>query len=523
MSSLAGEVPIERYPLVCPKAMPFSTNGTIISSESFKRLGEVTKPIEANEPDPLKERMEKLKSQSQMLQMGWSDNKKDLMKRLTEHFLNNTQKDQDLQEIELRKKMAESRPKKRQGLPKSLTGNSERIIEIQKGLLFSEVLAQRKEHEEIAKNYKLMCQEREERELLKRLEHQETIERGFQHRENQRKAFYKSVENFQKNQAEAKAQEEKEAKLNFDTRRSKFVQGVAEDAMAKAFVDLTAEKNKLQSWNEYYKKSMDERAKHRSYMADLEHGLLTISNNQTSVRHHRDDMEKERQLKKVLNNATKQKRAGTWLKENVFDQVVDNEDENIEKDKLKEEIRFLREEEQVKEKKTKMVKGLLKFHEDDQRVKQQRLKQTQLEKEQERDKLERNFHDYINRIGLKIAEHQTQNELYTNFWKKQIDELGESRRTKLQADKDFQRAVKLGEAVDEDEVERYTEQVLSAQQSRGRETYPVRKSRAGLSLGYGAPLVASDNFDNKIFCKTKDIFYRVEDSRNRMSINWDPR
>ena len=118
-----GEVPIERYPLVCPPSIGYDRNATFMSKNEFQRLAAITKPI-CPEPDPQKERLERLRGQSQLLQMGWPDNKKDVVKRLAEKFLTNTNLDKDLKEIEVRQKIADCKPKKRQGFAKSLTGNN---------------------------------------------------------------------------------------------------------------------------------------------------------------------------------------------------------------------------------------------------------------------------------------------------------------------------------------------------------------------------------------------------------------
>ena len=71
-------------------------------------------------------------------------------------------------------------------------------------------------------------------------------------------------------------------------------------------------------------------------------------------------------------------------------------------------------------------------------------------------------------------------------------------------------------------MERYTERLLSTQQSLGRETYPIKKCKSNLAFGKGPALVAADNFDNKIYAATKDQFYQTSESRNRLSINWNP-
>ena len=77
-------------------------------------------------------------------------------------------------------------------------------------------------------------------------------------------------------------------------------------------------------------------------------------------------------------------------------------------------------------------------------------------------------------------------------------------------------------------MERYTEQLLSTQQSLGRDTYSIRKCKSNLALGKGPALVAAENvylndhMDNRIQAVTKDQFYQPIDSRNRLSINWYP-
>ena len=70
----------------------------------------------------------------------------------------------NVQDIMIKKNI----PKRHQGPPKLLTGNNEREIEVRSGFIMSEILAQRKEHEEIAKAYKARCQQREMEEHYKR-------------------------------------------------------------------------------------------------------------------------------------------------------------------------------------------------------------------------------------------------------------------------------------------------------------------------------------------------------------------
>ena len=56
------------------------------------RLMEIIKPVTEENPDPYKQRLDRLREKSKELQMGWCDNKKDLVKQLAEKFLTNTTK-----------------------------------------------------------------------------------------------------------------------------------------------------------------------------------------------------------------------------------------------------------------------------------------------------------------------------------------------------------------------------------------------------------------------------------------------
>ena len=120
---LSGELPSQRYPLVCPASIPYNKNASFMNQMDFGRLKSICQPMGA-EPDPAKERLQRLKEKSQMLQMGWPDNNKDVVKRLAEKFLTTTNEYKDLKEMEEREVIAKAKPKPRQGYPKSLTGRS---------------------------------------------------------------------------------------------------------------------------------------------------------------------------------------------------------------------------------------------------------------------------------------------------------------------------------------------------------------------------------------------------------------
>ena len=56
-SRIGGQVPNDKYPLVCHPARPFQKVDTAITTQDFQRLQEIVKPIGVEEPDPYKERL----------------------------------------------------------------------------------------------------------------------------------------------------------------------------------------------------------------------------------------------------------------------------------------------------------------------------------------------------------------------------------------------------------------------------------------------------------------------------------
>lgn len=167
-SRIGGELPKDKYPLICGQAIAFNKNESVMGTRDFQRLSQIVRPIKDEDPDPYQQRLDRLREESRQLQMGWCDNKKDVVKQLAEKFLMNTQKDKDIQEMALREQIAKNKPKQQQSWPLTVTGNNERLIALQKGLLLTEVTSQRKENEQIAKDYKELCQQREIDEHYKR-------------------------------------------------------------------------------------------------------------------------------------------------------------------------------------------------------------------------------------------------------------------------------------------------------------------------------------------------------------------
>lgn len=160
-SRIGGQLPKEKYPLICGPAIAFNKNESVMGTKDFQRLAQIVRPITNEDPDPYQQRLERLREESKQLQMGWCDSKKDVVKQLAEKFLMNTQKDKDIQEMAQREQIAKQKPKQKQSWPLTVTGNNERLIALEKGLLLTEVTSQRKENERIAKDYRALCQQRE--------------------------------------------------------------------------------------------------------------------------------------------------------------------------------------------------------------------------------------------------------------------------------------------------------------------------------------------------------------------------
>ena len=112
--------------------------------------------------------------------------------------------------------------------------------------------------------------------------------------------------------------------------------------------------------------------------------------------------------------------------------------------------------------------------------------------------------------------------LFFRFWDDQCGELNKDRKNFKQDHADYENAIKFREDQDEDVFEKYAEDLIFKEQSMLRDTYPMRKAKVQMNLGKGAVIQALDNFDNKIYTQMRDIHYKPVDSRNRLSINWNP-
>ena len=88
--------------------------------------------------------------------------------------------------------------------------------------------------------------------------------------------------------------------------------------------------------------------------------------------------------------------------------------------------------------------------------------------------------------------------------------------------KKYQEDTKTKIAIEDDQLEDYAEKLVSTQFNKGYKVRPIIKAKQTLGLeARGCPvLIASDASKIRIQPQPKDIFYRPEDSRERLSINW---
>ena len=77
-------------------------------------------------------------------------------------------------------------------------------------------------------------------------------------------------------------------------------------------------------------------------------------------------------------------------------------------------------------------------------------------------------------------------------------------------------------AIEADELEEYAERLVATQMKRRHNVYPIQKAKEKLGFeSQGRPvLLASDASKIRIHPQTKDMFYKPEHSRDRLSINW---
>ena len=344
----------------------------------------------------------------------------------------------------------------------------------------------------------------------------------FLFREQRRKQYLKNIESFQHFQAEKKKTDTKEAKLKSDTERRTFVNGLHDDAQAKGYQELLKESKIRKDHGQDLIKMITEKNESKDKYDKVENDLLDLADAQAEGHHKAKIDEKIAKHERILRIGARQHHAAKLYKENVLDKIVDKEDDNIEDFLAKEDNLYWNAMKKHKDKKVDLAKSLNHFHNEDQKIKNQRREVAKTEIVLERENDEQKFETF-----LKYAQNQDDKRLYKaneikRFWNDQCNAKKEAKRMQKKAEADYLKAIKYRESVDEDNFEQIAENLISTQQALGRETYPVVKCKAKLALGRGPPLVAADNFGNKIYAVTKDQFYKPIDSRNRLSINWNP-
>lgn len=112
--------------------------------------------------------------------------------------------------------------------------------------------------------------------------------------------------------------------------------------------------------------------------------------------------------------------------------------------------------------------------------------------------------------------------LHKNFWDNQCNDLKAQRNGRKDLNKKHQEDTKTKMAIEDDQLEDYAENLVATQFNKGYNVHPIKKAKEKLGLeARGCPvLIASDSSKIRIQPQPKDIFYRPEDSRERLSINW---
>lgn len=331
------------------------------------------------------------------------------------------------------------------------------------------------------------------------------------------------METFQKIQEDKKKKDEKEAKDNFNRDRRAFVNGLHDDAQAKAYKEYIDDKNLRSGRGQEWLLFIEKRKQEKKDFNLLEDDLLKIADLQTEEYHQRSVDDKVSKYQRALRIGARQQRAAQHYQETVLDKIVDKEDEEIATFEAKEEQLYQNAMKAHAQKKQQLKQDCQDFEKQYEKRQQNLAECFKQDKVEHGQVLEHKFKHFLKEVELKEHKRLSYEKDIAKFWDKQVNEKKENKCKQRKADADFQEGIKFREAVDEDSVERQAQDILAIQQSLGRETYPIQQRKDALNLGKGAPAVASDgNYDNRVYSVTKDIFYKPIDSRNRLSINWDP-
>jgi hypothetical protein len=268
---------------------------------------------------------------------------------------------------------------------------------------------------------------------------------------------------FQDVQAAKKKTDDREFKEITNKNRRSFVLELADNARAKAFHDLKEENGNKKVWLQSFRDEITNRAEIRKKHQELDNGLLDMAY-QTEEQFYQTTAKQKQALRsRTIANGAKQYKACQWLKENVFDKVVDKEDDRIQNDMIKDEYQYRQEQESDRLRKEHFVQSLIKFHQDDQRIKQNRKTDSEMEKKRDYAKNMVMFEQFIDHVGVQNAKQLSAAQLYARFWDDQCVQLSKDRRATFQYGVDLQAAIKHGEALDEDHIEQLAEDLMTLQ------------------------------------------------------------
>ncbi len=278
-----------------------------------------------------------------------------------------------------------------------------------------------------------------------------------------RKNYEQRVQNFQNRQAEKKALDDQVFRDTFNSERKAYVTEMANNARCKAFNDLDEQRKKGKVWLQRYQDDIAKRLDKKKKLEELEQGMLDLANQQEEVFHEMRDKQKVVDTKRVMDTGAKQQKAAQWLKENVFDKIVDDEDERIRRDlakqKQREEMAALAE----AKRKEDIVQSLMNFHKADRKIKKERKIRAEEEKVEDKVKNQVMFREFIEQLGLEHAKKMSTIQIYTKFWDDQCLKLNQQRRQNRRAEEDLIKAVKLNEAVDQENIEVKAEDIIRVQ------------------------------------------------------------
>ena len=344
------------------------------------------------------------------------------------------------------------------------------------------------------------------------------------YRNSQRFVTAKEIQKFHQYQMEVKdlqLEEERKISKKFQER----AQLMADSARQKAANELKQEVDERRKWGLQHlsmaeEKRMREEQDHQRNLKEME-----LADAQQEVFQAKKFIESQQRKAKTVANGAKQHLAYSLLKKDVLDKIVDDTD--YRNSKVQEQRRLEEAEKQRKDdgRKEKIAEELRHYHKDHQQRCRLRKEDQMMKREAERQREAKEFSDFLNHLNQVTDEEKQKAHVYKRFWDDQCKILQSQRTESKDFDRMYQEDRVTKDLITEDNIEAYAERLISRQKSAMKDPYPIEKAKSKLGLSArGKPaLVASDNSKIRMYSTTKDIFYRPEEARERMSINWNPK